>query len=177
MRLLLLLFSCLVTIQVFSQADPEFPKGTVLYISAQQGINTSFDPGPDHYIGGMGLSGQFTIIPQHLRLGAGGEFVFTNKNFSGLIGPRLAWKIKTMKMEPLGSVLNLQLQAEHLWGTDQQRLIGGLFGIELAKMFSFQLMAHRDYQNDAWWFRAGVGYNLLRKKRKSPTGTDPFEGL
>lgn len=177
MKYLLSFLPVLIAWKSFSQTDPEFPRGAVLYLSAQQGLNTSFDASADHYIGGMGISAQYTVLPRHLRLGAGGELVFTNKDFSVLAGPRMAWRISTFQMKSLGSLMNLQIQAEHLWGTDDQKLIGGILGLEIFQMLSVQLLAHRDYEHDAWWYRAGIGWNLLRKKRKSPTGTDPMRDL
>ena len=174
MKIPLLFLTLIFTLRTFAQTDPEFSRGAILYLSAHQGVNTAFNASPDHYIGGMDLTTQFAIIPGHLRLGAGGGFVFTNKNISGLAGPRLAWKLKTFQLKPAGSVLNLQLQAEHLWGTDDEKLVGGLLGIELFKTLSFMVMAHREFHWDRWWFRAGLGWNLLHKKRTSPTGTDPM---
>jgi hypothetical protein len=170
----LLIFLCAVPQFTFAQQDPEFPKGAVFYFSAQQGINSRFDGGADHYIGGLSLAPAFTVIPSHVRLGLSSELVRTEKKIFGLAGPALSWKLKTFRMKPLGSLFNLQFQVEHLWGTGHRRLAGASLGIELFQFLNFRLMGHRDYHYDQWWLRAGTGINLLQKKRRSPTGTDPM---
>jgi hypothetical protein len=157
-----------------AQTDPEFPKGWVMYLEAQQGMATTFNSSPDIYVFSLGLAPAATVIPGHLRLGGTANLLYTNKNISAAFGPRAAWKIKTFNIDPLGSLFNLQLQVEHLWGTDKQKLFGGGPVIEAGQILSFSLTAHRDYCLNYWWFRAGLGFNLLHKKRKSPTGTDPM---
>lgn len=167
-----LFIQLLAAIPVLAQNDPEFPKGTVLYLSLQQGKTTTFNSSPELWVGGFGISPQFTVIPQRLRLGATGEFSYTNKQGSGLFGPRVALKVKTLKTEPLGSILNFQLQAEHLWGTRNQRLVGGSFTVEIFQLFSVHLSSHRDYKHDQWWFRGGIGVNVIHKKKSG--STDPL---
>lgn len=157
-----------------AQRDPEFPAGTVLYVSARQGINTSFDVTPDFYVGGLGMTPQITLVPGHLRGGVTGELMYTDKAVRALAGPRVSIKLKTFSAGPLGSLFNLQLQLEHLWGTKKERLAGGALALEFFQLLEFQVAAHRDYHLERWWFRAGWGWNLLQKRKRSPTGTDPM---
>jgi hypothetical protein len=166
------LFFC---VQGRAQSDPEFPKGWVMYLEAQQGVVTAFNSSPDLFAASLSLSPQITIIPQHLRLGASGGVAFTNKEFSALFGPRVALKLKTIKLQRLGSLFNLQFQLEHLWGSRDERLFGGGLCFEIIQMLDLSIRAHRDYSLGNWWFQAGAGFNLLYKKRKSVTGTDPMD--
>jgi hypothetical protein len=145
-----------------------------MLLEAQQGVSTRFNTMPDTYVFALGLSPAATIIPARLRLGATADFLYTNKRIAAAFGPRLAWKLKTFNLGELGSLFNLHLRLEQLWGTDKQRLFGGGPVIEAGQLFSFSLTAHRDYYLNYWWFRTGLGFNILHKKRKSATGTDPL---
>ncbi len=173
MKYSLLLFAFLSGGMLLAQNDPEFPKGAVMYLSAQQGKSTSFNSSPELWVGGISLSPQFTLLPQHLRAGAVAEWAYTKKQGSALFGPLLALKIKTVKKEPFGSILNIQLQADHLWGTRHQRMIGGGLTIEAIQLFCFNITAHRDYSLNQWWFRGGVGIDILHKRKSG--STDPFK--
>ena len=174
MRTPLLIILFFLPLAIIAQEDPEFPRGGVFYLSAQHGVKTGFDENPDLFVGGVGISGQITLIPSHLRGGFYGDLAFTNKRFTFLVGPKLAWKIKTFQVKPLGSVFNLQLQAEFLKGSFGEKLLGGSVGLEIFQLFMIQVMTHRDLENQDWWFRAGLGWNLLHKKRRSATGSDPL---
>ena len=168
-----ILLYLLITVNIVkAQTDPEFPKGTVIYLSVQQGKSTSFDLSPDLWVGGIAFSPQYTVVPKHLRIGAVAEYVYTDKHSSGLFGPRLALKLKTIRTEPLGSLLNFQLQTDLLWGTRKQRLVGGGFAVEIFQLLTFNLTTHRDYVFSRWWFRAGIGVNLLHKRKSG--STDPL---
>jgi len=152
----------------------EFPKGWVLYGEGLQGISTNFGAAPDLYTGSLELSPMTTVVESHLRLGGVAGLLFTNKKLDGIFGPRLAWKLKDFTVSEFGSVANLQLQLEAIWGTSNQRLIGGGPKLEIAKFVTIGITAHRDYHLNDWWFRLGVGYNFLHKKRSS-TPHDPFD--
>jgi hypothetical protein len=153
-----------------AQTDPEFPKGAVFYIEGHHGVATNFHRSPDIFVSGLRANPQITIVPQHLRLGGTAELAFTNKTFYGLFGPTLNWKLKTLNVKPFGSILNLQLQAEHLWGTGKQQLVGGGLKAEVGQLFLLGFMAHRDYNLNYWWFQGGLGFNLIKKKKDG----DPF---
>ena len=169
-------FCLLIFLYIFlytnAQNDPEFPRGWVMYIEAEQGAS-AFRGSPALYLANLQLSTQATVIPRYLRVGAVSGLSYTNKKLSSVFGPRLSMKIKTFGVGQ-GSLFNLQLQLEHLWGTNKQKLFGGGLLVEAIQMFSVSLTAHRDYYFHAWRFQAGAGYNLFHKKRKSPTGTDPM---
>ena len=154
--------------------DPEFPSKPVFYFSARQGVNSSFDSTPDHYVGGLSLTPQFALIPGILRGGFTGELSYTDKHLRALAGPRISLKLKTFSVNSLGSLFNLQIQLEHLWGSRKERLAGAGLALELFQCLELQIAAHRDHYHERWWFRSGAGWNILHKKRKSPTGADPM---
>ena len=155
------------------QAQEEFPKGWVLYLEAMQGAVTSFHGRPDVYVGSLQASPQVTLIPNTLRLSAIGGAAFYNKKFYGTGGAGLNWKLSTVSFHPFGSLLNLQLQLQHLWGTGKQKMIGGGFKAELGQIMMLGISVHRDYKLNGWWLQAGIGFNLLHKKKKA--SQDPFE--
>jgi hypothetical protein len=159
---------------LLAQQDPEFPKEKwVLYLEAHQGMATNFHRNPDVYVGGVRLTPQFPVIAGKLRLGAVAGAVFTNKKWHGTFGPNLAWKLKSLQVKEFGSLLNLQLQAEHLWGTNRQRLAGGGVKTEIGQLLTIAIMGHRDYHLNYWWWQVGIGFNLLRKKKGPPA--DPLD--
>ncbi|MEO5595134.1 MAG: hypothetical protein ABIR15_16525 [Chitinophagaceae bacterium] len=159
-----------------AQKDPEFPKGWVMYLQEHHGIATNFTTSPDLFISGLRLSPQATIVPGLLRLGGTAGAIFNNKKFDGTFGPNAVVKLATMGAPGKGSILNVQLQAEYLWGTNHQKLIGGLLHIELIQLLVVGLSAHRDYGLNTWWFQGGIGYNLLHKKKKDGV-FDPFDNI
>ncbi|MBE7172066.1 MAG: hypothetical protein INR73_15875 [Williamsia sp.] len=156
-----------------TQAQEEFPKGWVMYLEALQGAATNFHAGPDQFVGNLQLSPQLTLIPDHIRVSAIGGTAFYNKKFYGTYGAGLNWRLSTISFDPFGSLLNLQVQLQHLWGTDKQRLVGGGLKAELGQIFLVGISAHRDYQLNEWWLQTGIGFNLLHKKKKD--AGDPFE--
>lgn len=155
-----------------AQKDPEFPKGWVMYLESHHGIATNFHLSPDLFVGYLSITPQVTIVPSKLRLGGTAGLLLSNKRLDGLFGPNLVLKIKTLNVKQMGSILNLQLKAEHLWSTNKQKLIGGGISAELGQLLLIGLSMHRDYGLNYWWFQFGLGYNLLRKKKGPPA--DPL---
>jgi hypothetical protein len=167
-RRLLSMLVLFLSLSCVAQDDPEMPKGWAFYIEGHHGLSTNFKgSSPDMFVAGLRTNPQVTIAPHHLRLGVTGELAFTNKKFYGLFGPTLNWKIKTLNVKNFGSILNLQVQAEHLWGTDKQRLAGAGLKAEVGQMIMLGFMIHRDYNLNYWWFQGGLGINLVKKKKDS----------
>jgi hypothetical protein len=175
MKKLLTTFATSIVFQIlFAQQDPEFPKAKwVMYLEAHQGLATNFHRSPDIYVGGLRATPQFPIIAGKLRAGAVAGVAFTNKKTYGTFGPNLALKLKTLQVKEFGSILNIQLQAEHLWGTDKQKLAGGGIKAELGQLLMISITGHRDYHLNYWWWQGGIGFNLLRKKKGPPS--DPLD--
>jgi hypothetical protein len=162
-------YCCALSLQAFSQS--EFPKGWVLYVEGNQGVNTSFTEAPDLYLGGLSLKPMITVIPDHLRLGAAAGFIYTNKVFDGVAGPQLAWKLKTFSAPNMGGFANLQLQLGCGWGGSGHAYAGGGPYVEIARRFQLSLTAYRDYGVNSWWILMGLGVNLVHKKFQ----TNPFD--
>ena len=156
-----------------AQAQEEFPKGWVMYGEALQGAVTSFHARPDLYVGNLQLSPQVTLVPDYLRLSAIGGIAFYNKHWYGTYGAGLNFKLATIRFEPFGSLLNLQAQLQHLWGTKDQKLVGGGIKAELGQIILLGISAHRDYGLHEWWLQSGIGFNFLHKKKSA--SQDPFD--
>ncbi len=171
-KLLLIIICSTFILYTSAQKDPEFPKGWVMYLESHHGIASNFHKTPDLFVGYLSITPQVTVVPSKLRLGTTVGLLFTNKKLDGLFGPNLVYKIKTLNVKQMGSILNLQVKAEHLWSTNHQKLIGGGINAELGQLLLIGLSMHRDYGLNYWWFEFGLGYNLLRKKKGPPS--DPF---
>jgi hypothetical protein len=168
LKILLLLLS----MQLFAQhQDPEFPKEFIMHLKLHNGMVTTFKGSmPDNYIGGLQLVPQYTIVKKLLRGGAILDGFYTDKKFQGAIGPTLSIKLKTLKANPFGSAGNINLSIDHLWGTDQQRLLGGGINADIGNKLVLGLTVHRDYQLNTWWLQNTLGLRISRLK-KTP---EPF---
>jgi hypothetical protein len=167
MLLPVILLFCL-TARSQNPDDTEFRKGWATYLKLDNGVITNFHSAPDLYAGGLLLNPQITAIEHKLRVGANLGFVYANKEFSGLFGPSLAFKLKSFNLKNLAGLANLQVVAEHHWGTDKQRLVGGGIGLELLQKALLLFTAHRDYNLNTWWVQAHVGIRLKKKKTTEP---------
>jgi hypothetical protein len=170
--LILLLF---ITSFLSHAQNPEFSRGFIFYGGLSQGINSRFDHSPDYWMGSLSLFPAYAIAPGHVRAGVQTELTYTMKNASFLAGPRIDIRMANLKLGNLGTAGNFHMGVEHLFGTGQQRLFGIITAFELFKMLSLDVRVHRDYRQERWWLRTGIGYNFLRKKRTSPTGSDPLD--
>ncbi|MEO7316632.1 MAG: hypothetical protein ABIW47_15685 [Ginsengibacter sp.] len=154
-----------------AQTDTEFPKGFILYAKLHNGLITDFTSGPDLYVGGLQLAPQYTVVPHLLRAGIVAGGFYENKKIQGEIGPSLSLKLKTfnanLKGAGVGSLGNLNLMVDHLWGTGKQRLLGGGIILDAGNIITFGLTAHRDYRQNNWWFQSEVAIRIS-KKRKIP---------
>lgn len=161
---LLLLATCICG---YSQQPPmEFDKGMVLNLELLQGF-TKTKGTPELYLADLRLSPQWTVAPGVLRAGVTGGVFYNSSNVSAFGGPNLALNLKTVTAGEMGSLLNIQLVAEHLWGSDKQRLLGGGFRAEIGKKLLLSVLTHRDYKLNYWNVEFGVGINFLRKKVSS----------
>lgn len=149
-----------------AQSDPEFPKGFIMYAKFHTGMVTNFTHYPDLYTGGLQLASQVTVIPHLLRAGAISGVFYTNKNMDVEIGPSLSIKLKTFKANlqgaQVGSVGNINLLIDHLWGTGKQRLFGGGIILDLGNLLTVGIISHRDYNLKTWWFQVEVGIRISK---------------
>lgn len=169
-RYCLLSYCCLLPAALFAQ---EFPRGWVFPLEVGQGAATAFRNTPDAYLGTLAFSPQFTVIKGRLRAGVTAGGAYTQKRLYGTGGARLSLLLTSNPRVLYSTVLNLQLVAEHLWGTGEQRLAGGGITAELGQLATISVKAHRDYHLSEWWLQAGLGINLFRKK----TPDNPFDSI
>ena len=154
-----------------AQSDPEFPKGFIMYAKLHNGMITDFTSRPDLYVGGLQLAPQYTVVPHMLRAGLIAGGFYGNKKIQGEFGPTLSLKLKTFNANlqgaGVGSLGNLNLLVDHLWGTGKQRLLGGGLLLDAGNLITFGLTAHRDYNLNNWWFQSEIAIRIS-KKRKTP---------
>ncbi|HKZ67625.1 MAG TPA: hypothetical protein VJ111_14765 [Chitinophagaceae bacterium] len=163
----MLLLFCL-TAQSQNADDTEFRKGWATYLKLDNGVISNFHSSPDLYVGGLQVNPQITVVEHKLRIGATAGFVYANKKIAGLFGPSFAFKLKSFNLKNLAGLANLQLIAEHNWGTEKQQLVGGGIGLELLQKAMLIFTAHRDYNLNTWWIQAHVGIRLKKNKNKVP---------
>ncbi|MFZ1798369.1 MAG: hypothetical protein WAU24_00760 [Chitinophagaceae bacterium] len=153
-----------------AQADPEFPKGFIMYGKLHTGLVTNFSSSPDLFAGGIQLAPQFTLVPHALRLGVIAGGFYSNKKLQGEFGPSVSIKLKTFNAKlqgaTVGTVGNLNVLIDHLWGTDQQRLLGGGLIVDIG-VITLGVTTHRDYNLNTWWFQSEVGIRLSKKHKNT----------
>lgn len=160
---------CFITVESVGQ-DTEFTKGFIFHTKLHSGMITNFHRGSDLYVGGLQLVPQVTVLPGKLRAGIIAGAFYAAKNFEGQVGPTISVKLKTLNAGPFGSAANIQLSGDHLWGTGEQKLVGGGIHIDLLNKLLLGITAHRDYEFNTWWLQSSLGLRLSRIKKTS----EPF---
>ena len=154
----------------YAQQDPEFPKGFVMYAKLHSGMITDFTSYPDLFIGGLQVAPQYTVVPHLLRAGLIAGSFYEGKKIQGEFGTTVSLKIRTLKASlrgaAVGSIGNINLQLNHLWGTNKQRLFGGAINFD-AGLITIGISANRDYNWKTWWFQSEIGIRIS-KKHKNP---------
>jgi hypothetical protein len=146
----------------------EFPKGWIYGLEVQQGLKTTFDSKPDLFAATAGAQIQYAIWPSRMRIGGAISGVMTDKKVGYLVGPRLAILL-TAGPQMLGSsLLNVHLQAEHLWGSWNTRLTGGGPAIEIGQRLTISGKVFYDYKGSSWWFLGGLGYTFSKPEKDAP---------
>lgn len=159
---------CFISIITTAQ-QTEFPKEFIAHVRLHSGMITS--PGADLFVGGLQIVPEYTLIEHKLRGGVivGGFYSYSEIN--GLFGPTLSLKLTEFKGGHFGSLGNLHLNFDHLWGTDKQRLAGAGINLDLLNKLVVSLTAHRDYKWDQWWIQTGIAFRIT--KVKTPKETFP----
>jgi len=163
-----LLFSFLFTCTVAS-AQTEFPKEFIAHIRLHSGMITNSGNTADIFVGGLQLVPQFTLIEHKLRGGVVIGAFYAYKEINGLFGPTISWNIKEFKGGHFGSLGNLHLNFDHLWGTDKQRLAGAGINLDLLNKLIVSLSAHRDYKLENWWIQSGIAFRISKVKQPKET--------
>lgn len=155
-----------------AQTDTEFPKGFIMYAKLHNCMTTNFTSAPDLYVGGLQLAPQYTVVPHLLRAGVIAGGFYGNKKIQGEFGPSLSFKLKTFNANlqgaRVGSLGNLNLLVDHLWGTGKQRLVGGGLILDAGNLLTFGVTAHRDYNLNNWWFQSELAIRISKKKVTPP---------
>lgn len=159
---------------LFSQKTSEFSKGFVGYLGLEQGVVSNFQHLPDYYQVGVSFNPQLTLIPTLLRVGVQGSEIYTQKQWSFQAGPSLNLRLFDAKVGTFGTVLNVQLTGAFLWGSHNEKLVGGGVLTEVFQLISLSFTGYRDYGNNQWWLQSTIGYNIFKPRKKS---TDPFKQL
>lgn len=155
-----------------AQKDAEFPKGFIMYAKLHNGMITDFTSNPDLYVGGLQLAPQYTVVEHSLRAGVIIGSFYANKKIQGEFGPSLSIKLKTfsgkLQGARVGSLANINLLIDHLWGTGKQRLLGGGIILDAGNIITIGITAHRDYNLSNWWFQSEVGIRISKKHKNPP---------
>ena len=146
--------------------DTEFKKGYIGLLKINNGLITNFHTSPELYVGGITLNPQFTVIEHKLRLGANAGFVYSGNKISGIFGPMLAYKIKSINLKTLAGLANIHVLLEANWGTNKQQLFGGGIAIEALQKLHIAFTAQRDYKLNSWWFQTHIGIPIFKTKEK-----------
>lgn len=144
--------------------DPEFPKGFILYGRLHQGMISNFSK-PELYAGGLQLVPQWTVVEHRLRAGVVIGSFYTQNKIQALAGPTVSYKLKTLYVGLFGSAANINLAADHWWGTRGQHLAGGSINLDIGNLLVIGLGAHRDYSRNNWWFQQTLAVRLSKKKK------------
>ena len=157
---------CLSSLLTAAQ-QTEFPKEFTAHIKLHSGMITS--PGADLFVGGLQFIPEYTLVEHKLRGGVifGGFYSYSEIN--GLIGPTLSLKLTELQGGHFGSLGNLHLNVDHLWGTDKQRLAGAGINLDLLNKLVISLTAHRDYKWDQWWIQTGIAFRISKVKKPKET--------
>ena len=151
------------SVMAFSQ---EFPKNEfIMHLRLHNGMVTNFKSAPDLYVGGLQLIPQYTVVENVLRVGVIAGGFYTGKKLQGEVGPTVSFKLKTIALKSFGSGGNINLSLDHLWGTEQQRLLGGGLNIDLLNFIIIGVSAHRDYSLNNWWLQASIGARISKVKK------------
>lgn len=147
----------------------EFPREFIMHARLHSGMITNKKPVPDIFVGGLQLVPQFTLVEHTLRGGLVAGGFYTNSDIHGLIGPTISLKLTEFKGGYFGSLGNLHLNVDHLWGTDDQHLAGAGINLDLLNKLVVSLMAHRDYRLNNWWIQSGIAFRISKVKQPKET--------
>ncbi len=156
---------CFFRLSAQTTQDPEFPKEFIMHLKLHNGMVTNFTNAPDIYAGGIQLIPQYTFIPKVMRGGIIADVYYSNKKLSAAFGPTVSFKLKTFKAAPFGSLGNVHLNLDHLWGTHKEHLIGGGINADIANKIVLGLTIHRDYNLNTWWLQNTVGIRISKLKK------------
>jgi hypothetical protein len=145
--------------------DTEFPKGFIMHAKLHSGMVTNFKTDADLYVGGIQLVPQFTVVKNKMRAGIVAGAFYNGKIIDGQFGINTSVKLKTINALVFGGAANINLSAEHLWGTSKQKLIGGGINADILNKVVLGFTAHKDYEFKTWWLQMSLGIRISKKKK------------
>ena len=163
------LLVCFLFVSIISFSQTEFPKEFIAHIRLHSGMITYSNGEPELFVGGLQLIPQFTLVPNKLRGGLVAGAFYAENNINGLFGPTISYKISEFKGGHFGSLGNLHINLDHLWGTDKQHLAGGGINLDLLNKLIVSLSAHRDYKLSNWWIQSGIAFRISKTKQPKET--------
>jgi hypothetical protein len=164
--------------QHFKPEDTEFKDTGIILVHLRfnNGLVTNFKSAPDFYAGSVQLALFWMPKPfVHVaRIGVIADGFYTAKKLEAAFGPTISLKIKTLtdSLGRFGSFGNIHLTFDHLWGTDQYKLLGGGIIFE-SDFLSLGLTSHRDYEHKTWWFQMLIGIRLNKKPKDADVNAMP----
>lgn len=147
-----------------AMAQTEFPKEFIAHVRLSTGL-ISAPSAPELFVGSLQVIPQYTVIPYQLRGGLIAGGFYTARRVRGLFGPTISYKLADFKGGYFGSLGNLHLNVDHLWGTGHQRLLGGGLGLDLLNKIVVGLSVHRDYRLADWWLGSSIAFRLSAIKK------------
>ncbi len=160
--LLSLIFSSAVRAQ-----DPEFRQGAAWVLKLNSGLITKFNTStPELYAVGLSFNPQFTVIKNVMRVGANAELSYVDHETSGIFGPMVAVKIKSLELNHLSTYANIHLIGGAEWGTRNQQMVVAGVGLEALGRLHVGVVTRYDYSLNNWWMQSFLGYKLNRSKMK-----------
>lgn len=162
--LLPLILYCFITVCAPAQ-DTEFAKGFIIHAGLHSGMISAFNRSPELYVGGFQLIPQYTFVPGKLRAGIVAGGFYAAKHFEAQLGPTISVKLKTFNAGPMGSAANIHVSANHLWGTGEQKLIGGGIHADILNRLVLGITAHRDYAFNTWWLQSALAIRISPTKK------------
>ena len=163
------LLNFLIITSIYTSAQTEFPNEFIMHLRLHSGMITYKKPAPDIFVGGLQLVPQVTLVEHTLRGGMVAGGFYANSDIHGLLGPTISLKLTEFKGGYFGSIANVHLNLDHLWGTDEQRLAGAGINLDLLNKLVVSLMAHRDYRLNHWWIQSGISFRLSKVKQPKET--------
>lgn len=164
-KIIFLLFFLFSIQQCIAQDDTEYPKGFIMHAKLHNGMVTNFKAGADLYVGGFQLVPQYTLVTNKMRAGIVAGAFYAGKKIEGQFGINTSVKVKTINALVFGGAANINLSAEHLWGTGNQKLIGGGINVDLLNKLVLGFTAHRDYEFKTWWLQMSLGVRISKIKK------------
>ncbi len=160
----------LATGSVRAYSQTEFPKETIVHVRLHSGMVSNPQTGSPLFVGGLQVIPQVTLVPGRLRGGLSAGGFYSAKQVEGSFGPTVSLLLRSFKGGFFGTLGNVHLNADHLWGTGRQRLAGGGLNLDLLNKLVVGLSAHRDYRLNNWWVQSGIAIRIS----KAPVPKESF---